>query len=132
MAERKIQRQIYTYSTILNFNNASSVETTINVPFQVKKIIVKPIVCGINDAHDYVMRSSLANNEIIGQMSGFYADGVTANYSHASVYPANTIFTFKQPITVNGSYSFNTSVFSDYPDLTAITSHIYLSIEFHE
>lgn len=105
----------------LNFANSYESTAQIKIPFEVKNIIVKPILSSLVDGYHtiYYIKSDLVNHQVIGV---FDSDAGTVTT------PKSTTFIFNPKITVDNTYTF--TVYNSDGTNSNLTSDVLLQIEF--
>lgn len=129
-AEKPEARQIFNMNILLAFADAATqqLETQINVPFVVKKMILHPprhnLAIGAAKTDQYLLYSSLSKGSgIIGMI-----DTAITGVQNA---PIEVIFDYPQQI--NGYHKFWTRCFTEAAGgaQTALAAKVWQHIEFH-
>jgi len=107
--------QILSKTIFLNYVGTQSASALLDVPFAVRKIVVKPIVSYIDGAaHSwlsiYAMSSDLVNGEVIGMCGGSHTiitvGADVSNVNNPFNGGSDVVFQFANPKNISGSYKF--------------------------
>lgn len=144
LRDLKMSKQILSKTIFLNYVNTQKATANIDVPFQVGKIVVKPIASYIDGAVNswlsiYAMRSNIVDNEVIGMCGGSFTIitvGVDVSNVNNPFQASNSIiFQYKDPRNISGRYIFELGAIdnlglggTDVP----VSNSFAVTFEFHE
>ena len=130
-----MSKQIYNKHLLLVFNSGTTpqqLNATINVPFNVGKVVVHPLTRYVHLAgyqtDNYVLQCPAINPEgtgIIGTMCGDATHSLVSN---------RMMFVYKNPLSFNGQHTFTLRCLTEAGGgaSTPITAKVLVLIEFHE
>lgn len=137
-------KQILSKTVFVNYANTQKATATIDVPFKVRKIVVKPIASYIDGAVNswlniYAMTSSIVGGEVIGMCGGSFTNitvGVdVSNVNNPYQASSSIVFQFQNPKQISGSYDFILGAIdnlglpgTDVP----VANSFAITFEFHE
>ena len=124
------EKLIFNQNVLLAFTGTvQSAETTINVPFRVKRITFYPPRCSVNAAapgtDQYLLRSSLNNgNGVVG-----FVDALLTGQQTTPI-----VVTYEQPRDFNGLHKFQIQSFEELAGngVNALVTKVWLTVSFEE